>query len=165
MLKEASQTSAKERIQLLNGRLNRITRTFAKPPEPLPEEAELLSLDIDCFCKMCRQPTSHTQEAPSTPPPKVPALDLSPNKTTEFLKKLKLEEYAEVFSSHKISSSDLQYLTRQDLIDMKIPTGPRARILKALAESASILQLSSISFCSSGRFDSFSEQIEGPVGC
>lgn len=44
----------------------------------------------------------------------------------------KLENYLQVFKENKISIKDLNLITKEDLIDMKIPIGPRNRILKII---------------------------------
>ncbi|CAG9311246.1 unnamed protein product [Blepharisma stoltei] len=52
----------------------------------------------------------------------------------EFLKTLGIEEYFEVFLKNKIGIEDIENLTKEDLIDMGIPLGPRNKILRALQE-------------------------------
>ena len=46
-----------------------------------------------------------------------------------FLRKLGLENYLYVFKANQISGKDLALLSKEDLVDMKIPIGPRNRIL------------------------------------
>jgi hypothetical protein len=123
-----------------------MSRTLTGVPEASVTSADV-DFEVECYCKMCRQ-------TPQTPKLQVPILDLD-SSVEEFLSKLKLQEYLSVFQTHRISSADLGLLTRQDLVDMNIPTGPRTRILKALADKTqvSLLELSPISFCSSGRID------------
>src|SRR5574343_1743757 len=44
----------------------------------------------------------------------------------------RLESYLQVFKENKISYKDLNLITKEDLIDMKIPIGPRNRIMKMI---------------------------------
>jgi len=50
----------------------------------------------------------------------------------EFLNKHKLEAYYNILLNHCVSYKDLGLLTKQDLMDMQIPIGPRNRLLAAI---------------------------------
>jgi class 3 adenylate cyclase len=52
----------------------------------------------------------------------------------DWLEKLGLSEYAQLFTDHKIDISVLGYLTDQDLKDIGIPLGHRRKILAAIGE-------------------------------
>jgi hypothetical protein len=58
----------------------------------------------------------------------------------DFLRLVDCAELASLFKAHQVTLQDLATLSRQDLAEMKIPIGPRNRILKAaekLDDSAS----------------------------
>ena len=47
----------------------------------------------------------------------------------EFLHLNNLENYAYIFKENQVTMQDLPFLTKEDLIDMKLPIGPRKRLL------------------------------------
>lgn len=47
-----------------------------------------------------------------------------------YLKSNKLEQYLKTFNENQLTLEDLPLLTKEDFIDMKIPIGPRNRIMK-----------------------------------
>lgn len=51
----------------------------------------------------------------------------------DFLNSVGLEELINVFNEHQVSFEDLQYITKEDLIDMNISIGPRNRIFNAIS--------------------------------
>jgi class 3 adenylate cyclase/tetratricopeptide (TPR) repeat protein len=55
-----------------------------------------------------------------------------PDTITQWLHKLGLDRYAEVFAEQEILFGDLSELTDADLKELGIPLGPRKRLLKAL---------------------------------
>jgi len=50
----------------------------------------------------------------------------------EFMYGIGCEEFFDLFQANQISYDDLSFLTKDDLIDMGLPIGPRNRILRAL---------------------------------
>lgn len=56
----------------------------------------------------------------------------------QFLDNLGLAEYVNVFKRNEISLEDLPLLSKDDLIDLKIPIGPRNRILNILRSNFEI---------------------------
>ena len=50
----------------------------------------------------------------------------------DFLISNQLENYVDLFIENQISIEDLPFLTKEDLIDMKLPIGPRNRLLKII---------------------------------
>jgi hypothetical protein len=54
----------------------------------------------------------------------------------DWLEKLGMSEYAELFAENKINISALRYLTDQDLKDIGIPLGHRRIMLAAIGELA-----------------------------
>ena len=54
----------------------------------------------------------------------------------QWLEKLGLERYVEVFAGQEIVYDDLVELTDADLKELGIPLGPRKRLLKACATLA-----------------------------
>ncbi|CAG9311703.1 unnamed protein product [Blepharisma stoltei] len=57
-----------------------------------------------------------------------------------FLKNLGLEEYISVFNDNEITIENLPLLSKEDLIDLNIPIGPRNRILNALKNDTDCTQ-------------------------
>ena len=50
----------------------------------------------------------------------------------EWLARLGLEKYAQVFAEHEITLADLLFLTEVDVDQLQLPTGPRRRVMVAL---------------------------------
>ena len=50
----------------------------------------------------------------------------------EWLARLGLEKYAQVFAEHEITLADLLFLTEADVDQLQLPTGPRRRVMVAL---------------------------------
>jgi hypothetical protein len=55
----------------------------------------------------------------------------------EFLAQLELEEFSNLFRENRINYDDLKLLSKEDLAELKIPVGPRNRILHALGKITS----------------------------
>ena len=54
----------------------------------------------------------------------------------DFLTSLGLSSYIPVFEENQIAMSDIPMLSKEDLIDMGIPIGPRNRILRSIRDSS-----------------------------
>ncbi|CAG9319888.1 unnamed protein product [Blepharisma stoltei] len=77
------------------------------------------------------------------------------DKMTQFLKSLDLEKFQEVFQKQMVTFHDLKFLTREDLADMKIPIGPRNRILRALGKGVSNSSSGTPSHCLTENNDNY----------
>lgn len=55
-----------------------------------------------------------------------------PENIEEFLSANGFENYITFFKENQLTLKDLPYLTKEDLIDMKIPIGPRNRLIKII---------------------------------
>ena len=53
-------------------------------------------------------------------------------KLLQFLQELKLESLFGIFKESQVQYADLPHLTNSDLAEMKIPVGPKRRILRAI---------------------------------
>ena len=56
-----------------------------------------------------------------------------PNKITEWLEALGLNEYEKLFATQRIDYEILPELTDADLKDLGIPLGPRKKLIKAIS--------------------------------
>lgn len=69
----------------------------------------------------------HKKETRIRTPPKKESENIE-----EFLLEHGLENYLKFFQENQLTMEDLPYLTKDDLVDMKLPIGPRNRLLKIL---------------------------------
>ena len=75
-------------------------------------------------------PNSHIRETRIRTPPKS---EQQESETIEdFLIANGFEKYVNLFQDNQITLQDLPILTKEDLIDMKLPIGPRNRLLKLI---------------------------------
>ena len=56
------------------------------------------------------------------------------NTLEEFLIMNQLENYIEIFKENQIGIQDIPHLTKDDLIDLKLPMGPRKRLLSIIED-------------------------------
>lgn len=56
------------------------------------------------------------------------------NPLLEILKKLSMDQFLPIFNANHVTMEDLPLLSKQDLVDMKLPIGPRNRLMKFLEE-------------------------------
>lgn len=112
--------SSAKRLALIRERVNSLASRFSgrEKTRPSNDKAEDLEYRIRTPPKK-HEPPEHCVEDTD----EYACVD-------EFLKALGLEDLSAAFTEHQVSLSDLASLTRQDLIEMRIPLGPRNRILK-----------------------------------
>mmetsp|Transcript_27299 Transcript_27299/g.49072 ORF Transcript_27299/g.49072 Transcript_27299/m.49072 type:complete len:211 (-) Transcript_27299:887-1519(-) len=113
-------TSSMQRLALIRERVNSLASRL--PPKgrqkPVHEKFEDPDIRIRTPPKK-HEPPEHCYET----------VDDSAS-IEDFLKSIKLENLVPVFAEHQISIQDLASITRQDLIELGVPLGPRNRILK-----------------------------------
>lgn len=57
---------------------------------------------------------------------------LNPSPMRNFLMSVNLEGLYEVLKDNQVSFHDLPLITKEDLMDLDVPVGPRSRLLKAV---------------------------------
>lgn len=56
------------------------------------------------------------------------------DETERFLEEVGLEKYVSLFKDNEITIEDIPLLTREDLIDLKLPIGPRNRLMNIIKD-------------------------------
>lgn len=107
-----SSPSRDPKLLLIKQRINQIASNMRSPLKP--SNSSILS----DTCKETRIRTPSQKRAE----------DL----LEEFLVSNGFEQYLECFQENQLSYADLPFLTKDDLIDMRIPIGPRNRLIKLI---------------------------------
>jgi len=137
----------------------RLSQSTDLPPRPLPVKADLgrpiaseaasLMYGHDeelCFCRECRLARHEfTLSDSGDEHEHLPSFRASPkfqdtptDSLTEFLKANGLVSLLPILQEHEVSYSELFLLTREDFAEMKIPIGPRNRLLSVLQKGQSV---------------------------
>lgn len=137
----------------------RLSQSTDLPPRPLPLKADLgrpvaseaasLLYSHDeglCFCRECRLARHEfTLSDSGDEHEHLPSFRASPkfqdaptDSLTEFLKANGLISLLPILQEHEVTLSELFLLTREDFAEMKIPIGPRNRLLSVLQKGQSV---------------------------
>ena len=111
----SSSPSRDQKLLLIKQRINQIA---SKIKSPLKSSNRSLTAD------------THKRENRIRIPPKQQYHDSET--LEEFLQENGLEKYQNYFEENQLKIQDVPYLTKEDLIDMKLPIGPRNRLLRII---------------------------------
>jgi SAM domain (Sterile alpha motif) len=101
------------KLLLIKQRINQIASNMRSPLKPSNQSLT---------------PESHLKETRIRTPPRKEASDT----LEDFLSLNGFDSYIQLFQDNQITIQDLPYITKEDLIDMKIPIGPRNRLITCI---------------------------------